>query len=516
MKRILLFFSFLLVYVGVDSQTVNQQLKTASKMQESMPDSCILISQKVLTKISDTDIKDKGYAYWNLAQSYLYKHQYHTALFYALKGNELFAKSDTSRLYQDIQATIGWIYFDIGNYQYAVPYHQKALEIAQLRANLSEEVLYTNALGLNALSSNHYQRALGFFQKALFILNSSEEQNRSLLSTVQNNMGIIYIHYEDWVKAETFLHQSLENSSGVASGLLETYSLLSRVYLNTLDYEKCKAYLDKAENVSYKTSYSFSLIEYYKVRYEYERVIGNLKSAYRYQNKYIQLYKKINNRNVQGVMNYLIEVQDEKIKQDKLLIEQAQKIALNRQILVFVGIALAIIVIGILYYVFKSKAERSLLRQKLLKQELDEKEELQAELSSKLAYKNEAIETLALTMSKRNELVKKVAEDVSKSSSADVKKAWRKFEQAFNQYSDSSILSDKFIKDFKYRVQSQFPDLTNKELQLLVDIRNDLTSKELAEKYHVEVKSIEMSRYRLRKKLHLEKGVQLKDFIMKL
>ena len=38
----------------------------------------------------------------------------------------------------------------------------------------------------------------------------------------------------------------------------------------------------------------------------------------------------------------------------------------------------------------------------------------------------------------------------------------------------------------------------------------------MADKYHIEVKSIEMSRYRLRKKLNLDTGVQLKNFIMEL
>jgi DNA-binding NarL/FixJ family response regulator len=328
-------------------------------------------------------------------------------------------------------------------------------------------------------------------------------------------MGIVYIQYEDWNKAEEFFLKAIENNSGQPSALLETYALLAKVYLNTHRLTNCYLYLQLAEEQSYLTSYSFSLIEYYEVRYEYERMAGDLQQAYHYQNKYLQLYKKINNRNVQEVMNYLLNVQDEKIKQDELLLVQAGKLQHNRRVLNVVLIILTLVVIAVFYYIFKSKAEKSLLKQQLLTQELERKEKQQAELSNKLAFKEEAIETLALTISKRNELVKQVAESVYKSDSKEVTSAWKKFENALHQYDDSSQLSDDLIKDFKLKMRSQFPMLTEKELQLLIDIRHNMSSKELADKYHVEVKSIEMSRYRLRKKLQLEKGVQLRDFIMK-
>ncbi|MCU4157210.1 tetratricopeptide repeat protein [Carboxylicivirga sp. A043] len=510
----------ILIYLGLlstlNGQTVQQNLLKAKKLQEIKPDSSILIAQKVLTEITDNDIEQKAQVFWNLAQAYLYKHEYHTALFYGLKGKELFEAADTSRLHQDILATIAWIYFDIGNYQHAVPYHQRALDIAQQRDDIHNEVVYTNALGLDALSSGQYQKALSFFQKAVHTLAMNPDADKSLLSTVQNNMAIVYINYEDWKKAEAFLLNAIDNSSGEAAGLLENYSLLAKVYLRTHQYNLCSEYLDKAELISHQTAYSFSLVEYYQVRYEYERVAGSLEMAYHYQDKYIQLYKKINNKGVQDVMNHLIEVQNEKIKQDELIIAQAQQIAFNRQVLIIVGISLSVIIIGVFYYVFRSKAERSLLRQKLLSQELEKKEAQQAVLSNKLAYKDEALESLALTISKRNELVKKMGDDVGKTSSQEVKNAWLKFEQAFNQYSDSTNLSQDLVKELVYRLQSKYPALTDKDVQLVLDIRNNLTSKELADKYHVEVKSIEMSRYRLRKKLNIEKGTQLKDFIMKL
>jgi hypothetical protein len=508
----------LLVFLSQFSkgQSVLDELKKAEKLQENEPDSAIFISQNILAQLKDEQKEERAYVFWNLAQAYLYKHKYHTALLYAHKGKEQFSEDDTSVLYQNILATTGWIFYDIGNYKHAEPFHQKALEVAQKRNDLPSEVIYTNALGLNALSVKQYQKALGQFQKALFLLTRPGTDYPYLLSTIQNNMGIIYTEYEDWTKAESFLLDAVKNSSGDPTSMLETYSMLAKVYLNTQQYQKCKQYLDDAEELSYRTSYSFSLSEYYKVRYEYEYLTGNVNAAYRYQSKYIQLFQKINNDDVQEVMNYMMNVQEEKIVQDEKLIMQAQQLAFNRKVLIYIGIVFTLIISSVFFYILKSRVERSRLRQQLLSQELEKNAEEKAVLSNELAHKKEAIETLALTMNKRNVLVQQLADSIGKSTSKEIKDSWRKFESAFNEYSFSNILSDEYISDLKLRLQTKYPALTEKEILLIIDIRNNLTSKELADKYHVEVKSIEMSRYRLRKKLQIEKGVQLKDFIMKL
>ena len=516
MKFLISFLSLIFVFHLSKGQSILDELKRAEILQENKPDSSIFISQNILTQLKNEQKEERAYVYWNLAQAYLYKHKYHTALIYAHKAKGQYSEEDTSLLYQKILATTGWIFYDIGNYKHAEPFHQKALEVAQKRKDLSSEILYINALGLSALSVKQFQKALGQFQKALFLLTRPGSDYPYLLSTIQNNIGIVYIEYEDWTKAETFLLDAVSNSSGDPTGMLETYSLLAKVYLNTQQYQKSKQYLDDADELSYRTSYSFSLSEYYKVRYEYEYRVGNINMAYRYQSKYIQLLQKINNDDIQEVMNYMMNMQEEKIEQDEKLIRQAQQLAFNRKVLIYIGIVFILIISGVFFYVLKSRAERSRLRQQLLSKELEKNAEEKAELNIELEHKKEDIETLALTMSKRNELVQQLARSIGKATSREVKDSWRKFESAFNEYSLSNILSDEYISDLKLRLQKKYPSLTEKEMLLIIDIRNNLSSKELADKYHVEVKSIEMSRYRLRKKLNIEKGVQLKDLIMKL
>ncbi len=516
MRFILLLFAFALLPFSNKAQSSIELLEYASLLQESAPDSCIYISQKVLTGIADNNKQEKAHAYWNISQANLYKHKYHTALLYISQAKELCAANDTSFLYQNILATMGWLYFDIGNYQQAAPYHEKALKTAQIRGDLYSEVLYINALGLCEMNILHYPKALDYFRKAIELLENNKLHKRDLLSTIQNNIGLIYTKYEDWGKAEHFLLQAVENSSLKASSLIETYSILSNVYLQVQNFDLSKKYITLADSLSHYTNYSFSLIEYFKVRAAYEQTMGNFRLAFQYQKKYTDLLSKVNNTEAQGVMNYLLEVQDEKLKQDQVILAQVKKLNSNKRTLFIITIIIAVFCITSLFYYFKNRAEKIMLRQKLLTSELKKKELQEKELHDELLHKDELIESLALTISKRNEYVKVLGNNVNKHGSEKMKSAWHTFEQTLNLHQDSSTLSEELARDFANKLKNKYPELTSKDILMITDIKNNLSSKDMAEKYHIEVKSIEMSRYRLRKKLKIDKGISLKDFICSL
>ncbi|WP_281615026.1 LuxR C-terminal-related transcriptional regulator [Flammeovirga sp. SubArs3] len=509
---LLVLLSFQLTYAN----SINDAIRKATQKQESSPDSCIDLSQKILTQLTDEQVKEKAQVYWNLAQGYLYKHQYHTALFYGLKGEELLKNDNESFIYQDIMATLGWVYYDIGNPAQAIPYHRKALEAAQRRNDFESEIRYTNALGLDASAAKLFDKGLNYFMKAKFLIEQSGKPHLRLQSMLDNNIGMIYIEYENWDKAEASLRNSIKNSTGKATSLLESYALLAQVTLNKKQLEETKKLLDLCEELSHKTTYSFSLLEYYKVRIDYEELIGYYKEAYLFQKKYLTLHNKVDNEGVQEVMNYLLNVQEQKLAQDQLLIEQAKTIEGKRYQLAVVGVLLMILIVGIFYYVFRSRAEREVLKQELLQKELAAKQKEKEELNNELAFKNEKLETLALNLNQRNELIDALSEQIKENSSKEVREGWNNFMNVIQQSHKTHEISDKVVQSFRYRLQEKFPSLTEKDQQLVMDIRNNLSSKEIADKYHVAVKSVEMSRYRLRKKLNIEKGTHLKDFIMEI
>ncbi len=67
-------------------------------------------------------------------------------------------------------------------------------------------------------------------------------------------------------------------------------------------------------------------------------------------------------------------------------------------------------------------------------------------------------------------------------------------------------------KNFIQRLDKEYPELTQTDKKILVLLRIGLTSKEIAPLMNISPKSVEISRYRLRKKLNLDKNTNLSDF----
>jgi DNA-binding CsgD family transcriptional regulator len=83
---------------------------------------------------------------------------------------------------------------------------------------------------------------------------------------------------------------------------------------------------------------------------------------------------------------------------------------------------------------------------------------------------------------------------------------WEFFEQAFNN------ADKKFFK----RIKEKHPSLTPNDLRLCVYLRLNLSSKEIAPLLNISARSVEIKRYRLRKKLDLERDVNLSEYVINL
>ena len=69
-------------------------------------------------------------------------------------------------------------------------------------------------------------------------------------------------------------------------------------------------------------------------------------------------------------------------------------------------------------------------------------------------------------------------------------------------------------KDFLKKVKNLHPELTASDLRLCAYLRLNLSSKEIALLLNISVRSVEVKRYRLRKKMNLMHEDGLADYIM--
>ena len=71
-------------------------------------------------------------------------------------------------------------------------------------------------------------------------------------------------------------------------------------------------------------------------------------------------------------------------------------------------------------------------------------------------------------------------------------------------------------QDFISRLRSHHPELTPREIRLCAYLRMNLTTKEIAPLMNISVRGIEIGRYRLRKKLQLDREAKLMEYLLTL
>ena len=185
---------------------------------------------------------------------------------------------------------------------------------------------------------------------------------------------------------------------------------------------------------------------------------------------------------------------------------------------------------GLLLYL-KQRANRELTRVKQEKErQLKEQEhEFQVEqLHVKLKHKASQLADSTINLVRKNEILQEIdqsmfelSEGVKHNESTPViqrrikdirrgiemhmgdDKNWQKFEENFN------LVYDNFMK----HLSECYPDLKMNDRKLCAYLRMGLSSKEMASLLNTSVRSIETARYRLRKKLGMEQGNNLTEFI---
>lgn len=113
-------------------------------------------------------------------------------------------------------------------------------------------------------------------------------------------------------------------------------------------------------------------------------------------------------------------------------------------------------------------------------------------------------------MKKFSEMNKVVTQDIKNvirkiDRDIDNEENWKVFEDYFDR------VHEKFLKGMK----EKHPSLTAKDLRISAYLRMNLSTKEMAPLLNISVRGVEISRYRLRKKLGLDRNDNLNEFLLK-
>lgn len=175
--------------------------------------------------------------------------------------------------------------------------------------------------------------------------------------------------------------------------------------------------------------------------------------------------------------------------------------------------------------------KKKFLTQKLRfqKEQNSLKEGHELEMSkTELDFKNLALSNAALRLLHKAEILSNIKNEIDtllhKSSdknefSVDLKKVLRTLEGEVKEKLEWQSFSQSFDMvhgDFITRLKRNYPQLTANDLKTCAMIKMNLSSKEIAQILNITLKGVELSRYRLRKKLELDSTVNLFDFLLKI
>ncbi|MDN3595180.1 LuxR C-terminal-related transcriptional regulator [Zunongwangia endophytica] len=195
----------------------------------------------------------------------------------------------------------------------------------------------------------------------------------------------------------------------------------------------------------------------------------------------------------------------------------------NMMKLVYVIIFILLIALIYWYNRQRLKKHRSLIEQKFEKEHKERINRLEKErLLDEIDMKRKELANTTMIAAKKNEVLMEIQGELNKDKSkmneyrlknimtkinAAIKNKdeWQVFETNFNE------IHEDFFKD----VLAVYPGLTSKDLKLCSYLKMNLTSKEIAPLMGISVRGVEVHRYRLRKKMELDKNENLTNYLIK-
>jgi len=475
------------------------------------------------------DISSEGFALINLCQGYLFNDLYDKALDYGLRSLEIREKLGNPFDIAFTNRTLGWLFYDIKNFDKALEYHQKVFEIHEEMDDTERCAYSYNSIGLIHLQKKNFLTALSFFKRSLVLKEPFNNQDR--IAETLKNIGICYRSINKYDSAIQVLETSLDISRDIKDDYNQTEVLneLAGIYLIQDKFEDSFKALNQArlimkdliDNKEYLAKNNLIFSDYY-------RKMGGYQKALAYYQMYDSLKSQILSEDKSHKlteMQILYEAERRELEMESLEQQQKSKDQLNKALILAVLLTLTIgaLVVGRL----RSNLRKNKViyeKSKLLAQERLKNEELHsAKLQDKLEYRMKELTSLALFIAQRNEVYKGLSEGLKNLDFINREDYQIKIRRFLKEYAGKWNINEDLQKfnanidhindEFFYRIREEYPNLTENDLRLCAHLRLSLSSKEISQLNNISVKSVEINRYRLRKKLNLRKNETLTDFL---
>ena len=148
-------------------------------------------------------------------------------------------------------------------------------------------------------------------------------------------------------------------------------------------------------------------------------------------------------------------------------------------------------------------------------------------LNTEIDFKNAELATTAMHLVQKGELLSKLKADLTQltkgldndKAASEIKKMIKVLgedDKMDNDWEHFAQHFDKVHSDFITILKENHPNITTNETKLSAYLHMNLSTKEIAQLMNISVRGIEISRYRLRKKLNLATEISLYEYLINL
>ena len=524
-------------------------VNTNVKAQNTYKNTEILINK--LAKVSD---EHKSEIYYQIGKIYLENDSLGPSIKYLHQAFQYINKASKKNLIADINYSLGDVYMQIDDIPNSLKHYLRSYEISLEEKNQFQILKSSYGLGLAYYGAQDYSKSILYAQMALD--NALRFNYHDEVHKIYNLLGMVYTITEKYDSARIYFKKIQEFGQKTKDSVAIGYSLINLSHLSItegknqegVDYllnalqirilteqPRSKAtiycnlgeayrklnkfstaldYIKKSNLISESQGYLNLEMSNCENLYSIYKEIGMKDSALYYMERFMKLKNRhFDNERQKQIqqLNYKFELS----QFDKNLAIYKQKIKIRNLYSYFTTfIILLLLVITILIY-----------RSSHLKLRLQEEEKKQ--ILTTIETQNRELVSLIINLDQKKSIISELENSIKKLLRSDKKTNLEQQLISIEQKIKTNINVDNdwdSIKNHFDQVHSGFfkslnqnhPELTAYEQKQCAYIRMNLGTKDIARIHNISDRSVQMIRYRLKKKMNLSPNDDLIAYIHKL
>lgn len=475
----------------------------------------------------------------NIGVVNFYRGDYAVVAQYYRESLKLAEKLDNKRFVNVNLLNLGLLFSSQKDYHKAKQYIKKALINFRASGETSGEANAMVHLASAYFNEGSLDSALVTNQEALRLYRELGGENG--ISQALSHIGDIMVEYGKFGEAKNYFSEAIQlrRKNEDPYGLAISYTGMANAIYGLGNITESKLYYDSALTISQNIGTIWQTVEVYQSIASFHANQGNYQQAFEAMQKFAQFKDSLFTTEKMEVVKELEAQYETTLAQRELSVQKKENKILKRSnnLFVFLLVALGVIILLVVLLGITQIKRTKLANQKNL--EIAEKNRLLAESQQKataaelerskieqektlaeLQFKKKELTQLALHINQQNDFLESLKNNIKEISvTPEVKSLERELDAKLNldkQREDFELNIDLINEDFYRKLTEKFPQLNENEKKLCAMIRLNLSSKEIAAIQNISSKSVDMNRYRMRKKLNLTGEEDLSKFLAEL